>query len=262
MLTASNKKHARLRMNEWIFYFFMDGFSKLKVLLFTTQKLTFTVAFVTFGDVIKYQNNSSCCQFRQHWAEAGIVVFALTRFAQKFARSQNACMLPVVTKQFSRMICSFKNEEKKKRSKKSERKDRSTVRDIVPLAVTSRSPQRTHFRALPLYPACLITLTTLPIWYTPPPPSLFPPIPSSFLFLFFNHKVTRKVSPVRQAFSFNDTEKSGEALGSPAGERGVSTCACILSCPSVCRWSKWLDPVSGLINERPVRSGTSYQSRH
>ncbi len=152
-------------------------------------------------------------------------------------------------------------EEYKTRCKESERKDRSTVRDTVPLAVTSRSPRRTHSHALPLYPACLITLTTLPIWYTPPT-VIVSPIPSSFLFLFFNHKVTRKVSPVRQAFSFNDTEKGGEALGSPAGEQGVSTCACILPCPSVCRWSKWLDPVSGLINERHVGSRTSYQSRH
>lgn len=43
----------------------------------------------------------------------------------------------------------------------------SRVRDTVPLAVTSRSPQRTHSRALPLYPTCLITLATLSIRYTP-----------------------------------------------------------------------------------------------
>ncbi len=74
-------------------------------------------------------------------------------------------------------------EENKTRCKESERKDRSTVRDTVPLAVTSRSPRRTHSHALPLYPACLITLTTLPIWYTPPT-VIVSPIPSSFLFYF------------------------------------------------------------------------------
>lgn len=57
MLTASNKKHARLKMNECIYISSRMAwvFSKSKVILFTTQQLAFIVAFVTFGDVIKYQ---------------------------------------------------------------------------------------------------------------------------------------------------------------------------------------------------------------
>lgn len=237
-------------------------FSKSKVLLFTTQQLTSTVAFVTFGDVIKYQNNSSCCQFSTALSWSRNCCVCAYTFCTKICTCAKCLHVASSLVTWFATWSSFgqKWRKKKKRSKESERKDRSTVRD----SAARRNLKVPSAHSFP----CPSSLSSMPhhlhhtshLIHTPHrhcfSHSFFLP------FLFFNHKVTRKVSPVRQAFSFNDTEKSGEALASPAGERGVSTCACILPCPSVCRWSKWLDPVSGLINERPVGSRTSYQSRH
>lgn len=104
MLTASNQKHARLRMNEWIYISSRMAwvFSKSKVILFTTQQLTFTVACVTFGDVIKYQNNSTkmhknlhvrkmsaCCQL---WQNSLVTWFAIwSSFGQKWRKKKKTC---------------------------------------------------------------------------------------------------------------------------------------------------------------------------
>lgn len=48
-------------------------------------------------------------------------------------------------------------------------------------------------------------------------------------------------------------------------DKRVSQCQplnCILSCPSLCRWSKWLDSVNAVINEFLSGFGTAYQSCH
>lgn len=107
----------------------------------------------------------------------GIVVFALIRSTQKLAHVQ--CKLPRAVASSGKTVLSHyllpiflftssSTGQKWRNWKKSEDKSLlSRVRDTVPLAVTSRSSQRTHSRALPLYPTCLITLTTLSIRYTP-----------------------------------------------------------------------------------------------
>lgn len=97
-----------------------------------------------------------------------------------------------------------------------------------------------------------------------------------------NYKVAEAVSPVSQRLaawhwewrrkrfplssvyvpSFSWLVGPTAALSKMVAVHPCQHLSCILSCPSLCRWSRWLDSVSEVINERPSGFGTAYQSCH